>query len=264
MAARQASVDSEDYGNDIGKLWPISYEGQSDTACFDNALEFLVRGGYSLTHAMMMLIPEAWSGNPLMDESRRAFYEYHAAMMEPWDGPAAVAFTDGRQIGATLDRNGLRPARYFVTKDDLVVMASEMGVLPIPEKDIIKKWRLQPGKMLLIDLEKGRIVADEEIKEEIASANPYKDWLNRTQLVLEDLKPVEARASRTDVSLLDKQQAFGYTQEDVTLLMSPMALTGPATVSALAATASSLATWSGSSGTVVPSSRKPTGETTGT
>jgi glutamate synthase (NADPH) large chain len=233
MAARQASVDSEDYGNDISKLWPISYEGQSDTACFDNALEFLVQGGYSLTHAMMMLIPEAWAGNPLMDDTRRAFYEYHAAMMEPWDGPAAVAFTDGRQIGATLDRNGLRPARYFVTKDDLVVMASEMGVLPIPEKDIVKKWRLQPGKMLLIDLEKGRIIADEEIKQEIATANPYKEWLKKTQLVLEDLKPVEARASRTDVSLLDKQQAFGYTQEDVTLLMSPMAVTGQEAVGSM-------------------------------
>ena len=134
MAARQANVDSELFGNDISKLWPISYEGQSDTACFDNALEFLVRGGYSLTHAMMMLIPEAWAGNPLMSEERRAFYEYHAALMEPWDGPAAMAFTDGRQIGATLDRNGLRPARYFVTDDGLVVLASEMGVLPVPEE----------------------------------------------------------------------------------------------------------------------------------
>ena len=154
MAARQASVASELFGNDISKLWPISYEGQSDTACFDNALEFLVQGGYSLTHAMMMLIPEAWAGNPLMDEERRDFYEYHASMMEPWDGPAAVAFTDGRQIGATLDRNGLRPARYFVTDDDLVVMASEMGVLPVPEEKIVAKWRLQPGKMLLVDLDR--------------------------------------------------------------------------------------------------------------
>ncbi len=154
MAARQASVDSELFGNDISKLWPISYEGQSDTACFDNALEFLVRGGYSLAHAMMMLIPEAWAGNPLMDEERRDFYEYHAAVMEPWDGPAAMAFTDGRQIGATLDRNGLRPARYFVTDDDLVVLASEMGVLPVPEEKIVAKWRLQPGKMLLVDLDR--------------------------------------------------------------------------------------------------------------
>ena len=132
MAARQASVHSELYGKDISRLWPISYEGQSDTACFDNALEFLVQGGYSLPHAVMMMIPEAWAGNPLMDEERRAFYEYHAALMEPWDGPAAIAFTDGRQIGATLDRNGLRPARYLVTRDDRIVMASEMGVLKIP------------------------------------------------------------------------------------------------------------------------------------
>ena len=226
MAARQASVDSKLFGNNISKLWPISYEGQSDTACFDNALEFLVQGGYSLTHAMMMLIPEAWSGNPLMGEDRRAFYEYHAALMEPWDGPAAVAFTDGRQIGATLDRNGLRPARYLVTDDDLVVMASEMGVLPIPEESIITKWRLQPGKMLLVDLEQGRIVTDEEIKKELSNANPYPEWLKRTQLVLEELKPVEPRAPRTDVSLLDRQQAFGYTQEDLSILMAPMAVTG--------------------------------------
>jgi len=164
MAARQASVSSEKFGDDIEKLWPISYEGQSDTACFDNALEFLVQGGYSLSHAMMMLVPEAWSGNPLMSEERRSFYEYHAALMEPWDGPAAIAFTDGRQIGATLDRNGLRPARYLVTKDDRILMASEMGVLPIPEDQIITKWRLQPGKMLLVDLEEGRLIPDDEIK----------------------------------------------------------------------------------------------------
>src|SRR5260221_3660168 len=134
MAARQASVHSQLYGKDISRLWPISYEGQSDTACFDNGLEFLVQGGYSLPHAVMMMIPEAWAGNPLMDEQRRSFYEYHAAIMEPWDGPAAIAFTDGRQIGATLDRNGLRPARFLVTSDDRIVMASEMGVLKIPEE----------------------------------------------------------------------------------------------------------------------------------
>ncbi|MBP0579687.1 glutamate synthase large subunit [Labrys sp. LIt4] len=233
MAARQASVDSELFGNDISKLWPISYEGQSDTACFDNALEFLVQGGYSLAHAMMMLIPEAWAGNPLMSEDRRAFYEYHAALMEPWDGPAAVVFTDGRQIGATLDRNGLRPARYLVTKDGLVVLASEFGVLPIPEADIVEKWRLQPGKMLLIDLEEGRIVSDDEMKTSLATANPYRDWLKRTQIVLEDLRPVEARASRTDVSLLDRQQVFGYTQEDIKLLLPPMATTGQEAVGSM-------------------------------
>ena len=155
MAARQASVSSPLFGDEISKLWPISYEGQSDTACFDNALEFLTMGGYELAHAAMMLIPEAWAGNPLMDEDRRAFYEYHAALMEPWDGPAAIAFTDGRQIAATLDRNGLRPARYVVTDDGLVIMASEVGVLPVPPEKIVTKWRLQPGKMLLIDLEAG-------------------------------------------------------------------------------------------------------------
>ena len=226
MAARQASVASPLFGDNINKLWPISYEGQSDTACFDNALEFLVRGGYPLAHAVMMLIPEAWAGNPLMDESRRAFYEYHAALMEPWDGPAAMAFTDGRQIGATLDRNGLRPARYLVTDDGLVVMASEMGVLPIPEEKIVTKWRLQPGKMLLVDLEQGRIVSDDEIKQQLSQSHPYKEWLARTQIQLEDLKPVEARPARADVSLLDRQQAFGYTQEDLDLLVYPMAVTG--------------------------------------
>jgi glutamate synthase (NADPH/NADH) large chain len=233
MAARQASVDSPLFGNDISKLWPISYEGQSDTACFDNALEFLVRGGYSLAHAMMMLVPEAWAGNPLMNEERRAFYEYHAALMEPWDGPAAIAFTDGRQIGATLDRNGLRPARFLVTDDGLVVLASEFGVLPIPEEKIVRKWRLQPGKMLLIDLEQGRIISDEEIKASLAAANPYKEWTKRTQIVIEDLAPAEPRQTRTDVALLDKQQAFGYTQEDLKLLMAPMAVTGQEAVGSM-------------------------------
>jgi glutamate synthase (NADPH/NADH) large chain len=226
MAARQASVSSPLFGKDIEKLWPISYEGQSDTACFDNALEFLVQGGYSMAHAVMMLIPEAWAGNHLMSQERKAFYEYHAALMEPWDGPAAVAFTDGRQIGATLDRNGLRPARYIVTDDDRVIMASEAGVLHVPEEKIVSKWRLQPGRMLLIDLDKGRIVSDDEIKSEIATRHPYKEWLKRTQLILEELKPVEPRALRRDVSLLDRQQAFGYTQEDTRMLMAPMATTG--------------------------------------
>lgn len=226
MAARQASVASELFGDEISKLWPISYEGQSDTACFDNALEFLFLGGYSLAHAVMMLIPEAWAGNKLMDANRRAFYEYHAALMEPWDGPAAVAFTDGRQIGATLDRNGLRPARYIVTDDDMIIMASEAGVIQVPEEKIVSKWRLQPGKMLLIDMEKGCIVSDEEIKHEMSTMHPYQQWLKNTQLILEDLLPVQPRAMREDVSLLDRQQAFGYTQEDTKILMAPMATTG--------------------------------------
>ena len=227
MAARQATLSSPKFGDDIEKIWPVSYEGQSDTACFDNALELLVQGGYSLAHAMMMLIPEAWAGNPLMDEERRAFYEYHAALMEPWDGPAAVAFTDGRQIGATLDRNGLRPARYFVLDDDTVVLASEAGTLPFDESKVVTKWRLQPGKMLLIDLDEGKIVSDEEIKHQLATELPYDKWLEETQIVLEEL-PGEKSSPRKykGDALLDGQQAFGYTQEDIKVLMTPMATTG--------------------------------------
>ncbi|HEY0959526.1 MAG TPA: glutamate synthase large subunit [Novosphingobium sp.] len=229
MNARRRTMESELLGPDLDKMWPLIPHGQSDTACLDNALELLVAGGYSLVHAMMMLIPEAWAGNPLMDSKRRAFYEYHAALMEPWDGPAAVAFTDGRQIGATLDRNGLRPARFLVTDDDLVVMASESGVLPIKEDNITRKWRLQPGKMLLIDFEQGRIIEDEEIKAQLASAEPYEEWLESAQYKLKDLDVVEPELAQLPVdqtSLLDRQQAFGYTQEDVTKFLEPMAQLG--------------------------------------
>ena len=235
MNARRSSMASELFGDDLQKLWPLIAEGQSDSACFDNALELLVSGGYSLSHAMMMLIPEAWAGNPLMDESRRAFYEYHAALMEPWDGPAAVAFTDGRQIGATLDRNGLRPARYLITDDDIVVMASEMGVLDIPEERIVKKWRLQPGKMFLIDMEQGRIIDDTELKTELANSHSYQEWLNKTQIRLSDLpRQVSAMAPDPD-TLLDRQQAFGYTQEDLKFLMTPMAITGQEAIGSMGA-----------------------------
>ena len=175
---------SEQLGEDLNKLWPLIGDGASDSATFDNALELLVAGGYSLAHAMMMMIPEAWDGHPLMDDERRAFYEYHAALMEPWDGPAAIAFTDGKQIGATLDRNGLRPARYIVTDDDHVILGSEVGVLPYAEKNIVSKWRLQPGKMLLIDLEQGRIVDDAELKQTLSQAKPYQEWLDATQIKL--------------------------------------------------------------------------------
>ncbi|MGF1650631.1 MAG: glutamate synthase large subunit [Hyphomicrobiaceae bacterium] len=235
MAARQASVSSPLFGDDISKLWPISYEGQSDTACFDNALEFLTMGGYDLAHAAMMLIPEAWAGNPLMSEDRRAFYEYHAALMEPWDGPAAVAFTDGRQIGATLDRNGLRPARYLVTRDDRVIMASEAGTLPVAEEDIVEKWRLQPGKMLLIDLEQGRIIGDDELKSQLAAVNPYAQWLSSVQIRVQDLPLVQSRESgdRSAAGLLDRQQAFGYTEESLKFLMAPMARTGEEAVGSM-------------------------------
>ena len=187
MMARRHSMTSQLLGADLDKLWPLIGDGNSDSATLDNCLELLVAGGYPLPHALMMLIPEAWADNPLMDPDRRAFYEYHAALMEPWDGPAAIAFTDGRQIGATLDRNGLRPARFFVTDDDHVVMASEAGVLDVPEERIVRKWRLEPGKMLLVDLERERIIDDDELKSEIATAKPYQHWLDETQIKLETL-----------------------------------------------------------------------------
>ncbi len=221
MAARHETMKSVVIGEDLDKLWPLIAEGQSDSACFDNCLELLVAGGYSLPHAMMMLIPEAWSNNALMGEDRRAFYEYHAALMEPWDGPAAVAFTDGRMIGATLDRNGLRPARYLVTDDDIVMMASEMGVLTFPQEKIVKKWRLQPGKMLLIDMEQGRIIDDEEVKKELAAAKPYKKWIEESRYFLGDL-PEEDSVFELKETLLDTQQAFGYTQEDIKFILQPM------------------------------------------
>ena len=226
IRSRQATIHSKLLGEDLDKIWPLIYEGQSDSASFDNALELLVMGGYPIAHAMMLMIPEAWAGNPLMDAKRRAFYEYHAALMEPWDGPAAVAFTDGKFIGATLDRNGLRPARYLITDDDLIVMSSEMGVLDIPQERIIRKWRLQPGKMLLVDIEHGRIVSDEELKRDLAGQRPYQDWLDRTQLRLEDIaSPGDIPTPDTD-KLLDRQQAFGYTQEDLKILLTPMATAG--------------------------------------
>jgi glutamate synthase (NADPH) large chain len=229
MNARRRSMQSELLGPDLDKMWPLIPHGQSDTACLDNALELLVAGGYPLAHAVMMLIPEAWAGNKSMDAKRKAFYEYHAALMEPWDGPAAIAFTDGRQIGATLDRNGLRPARYIVTDDDLVILASESGVIPVPEEKIKRKWRLQPGKMLLIDFEEGRIVEDEEIKKKFSDAEPYEDWLKAAQYKLEELPelPEDHRAKAGDpLALLDQQQAFGYTQEDIQFFLEPMASNG--------------------------------------
>jgi len=229
MNARRRTMESPLLGADLDKLWPIIPHGQSDTACLDNALELLLLGGYDLAHAMMMLIPEAWAKNPLMSPERRAFYEYHAALMEPWDGPAAVCFTDGRQIGATLDRNGLRPARYCVTSDDLICLASESGVLPFAESSIVRKWRLQPGKMLLVDLEQGRIIEDEELKAQLAAAEPYAEWLEAAQYKLEDLDHIEPELSAVPEpasNLLQRQQAFGYTQEDVTRFLEPMAQAG--------------------------------------
>ncbi len=226
MAARQHALHSAELGDDLDKIWPLITDGQSDTACFDNALELLVMSGYTLAEAMMMLIPEAWADHPEMIPERQAFYEYHAALMEPWDGPAAVAFTDGQQIGATLDRNGLRPARYWITDDDLLVLGSEVGVLPIEESKIVKKWRLQPGKMLLIDMQQGRIIEDDELKHSLCSAKPYQQWLDNSQIHLETIQVSEATETLETTTLLNQQQAFGYTQEDLKIILAPMVENG--------------------------------------
>ena len=243
MKAREGVMSSPVLGADLQKLYPISFASQSDTATFDNCLELLTMAGYPLAQAVMMMIPEPWEQHTTMDERRKAFYEYHAAMMEPWDGPASIVFTDGRQIGATLDRNGLRPSRYCITDDDFVIMGSESGVLPVPENRIVRKWRLQPGKMFLIDLEQGRMIDDEELKANLANNKPYKQWIDNLRIRLDDVDtPVagesaqEQRIGATEPhaggmesvtpELLDRQQAFGYTQEDIKFLMSPMAANG--------------------------------------
>ena len=227
MNSRKHNMTSEVLKDDLKKLWPIIEESPSDSSTFDNALELLVMGGYSLPHAMMLMIPEAWKDNDLMDDNRKSFYEYYSALMEPWDGPAAMAFTDGIQIAATLDRNGLRPARYVVTSDDLVIMSSEVGVLPdIPEEKIVNKWRLQPGKMLLVDLEQQRIISDEELKDELTNSHPYQEWLNNTQINLSSLPSEISPMTPESSVLLDLQQAFGYNKEDLKFFLEPMIVQG--------------------------------------
>jgi len=228
MKAREGVMSSPVLGADLQKLYPISFAGQSDTATFDNCLELLTMAGYPVSQAVMMMIPEPWEQHTDMDPRRRAFYEYHAAMLEPWDGPASIVFTDGRQIGATLDRNGLRPSRYCITDDDLVVMASESGVLPFPENKIVRKWRLQPGKMFMIDLEQGRMIDDEELKSSLANSKPYKQWIENLRIRLDDVQggSEPASAMESQGTLLDRQQAFGFTQEDLKFLIAPMASNG--------------------------------------
>ncbi len=236
MRAREGVMTSPVLGNDLQKLYPISFAGQSDTATFDNCIELLVAAGYPLAQAAMMMIPEPWEQHGTMDEGRKAFYEYHAAMLEPWDGPASIVFTDGRQIGATLDRNGLRPSRYCVTDDDLVIMASESGVLPVPENRIVRKWRLQPGKMFLIDLEQGRMIDDDELKASLVKAKPYRQWIENLRIRLETLGGQEAATpnpTESTVALIDRQQAFGFTQEDIKFLMAPMAANGEEAVGSM-------------------------------
>ena len=229
MVAREGVMASPVLGEDLKKLYPISFAGQSDTATFDNCLELLTMAGYPISQAVMMMIPEPWEQHEAMDERRRAFYEYHAAMMEPWDGPASLVFTDGRQIGATLDRNGLRPSRYVVTEDDLVILASEAGVLPVPDSKIMRKWRLQPGKMLLIDLEQGRMIEDDELKANVVNTKPYKQWIENLRIKLDQVEvPADfvVPAKTSELPLLERQQAFGFTQEDINFLLAPMAKNG--------------------------------------
>ena len=226
MHARQSILESPLFGDDIQKLFPIIAPEGSDSANFDNAVELLLNAGRSLPHVLAMLIPEAWSGNPHMKPEKRAFYEYHASLMEPWDGPAAMAFTDGRVIGATLDRNGLRPGRYVVTHDGLVVMASEAGVLGIDPENIKTKGRLQPGKMFLVDTVAGRIISDKEIKHQLASRQPYQQWLEQNQITMDQL-PEPSRIHRSDSgTILPRQCAFGYTNEDLRMILEPMAAKG--------------------------------------
>jgi glutamate synthase (NADPH/NADH) large chain len=225
MRAREGLLQSDLFGDDLAKLLPIIREGGSDTATFDNVLELLMMAGRSLPHALLMMIPEPWSNHESMSPERKAFYHYHASLMEPWDGPASIAFTDGRMIGAVLDRNGLRPSRYYVTKDNLVIMASEVGVLDVPPQDVLVKGRLNPGKIFLVDTVKGRIVDDEEIKRELAAQHPYQEWLDRHLIDINDLPPARAEAPEHE-TVFKRQQAFGYTQEDLRFLIAPMAMAG--------------------------------------
>ncbi|MCC7345213.1 MAG: glutamate synthase large subunit [Deltaproteobacteria bacterium] len=226
MRAREALFASPLFGKEIKKVLPVVREFGSDSAVFDNALEMLVQGGYSLPHAVMMMIPEAWSGHETMSREKKDFYEYHSCLMEPWDGPASIAFTDGRMIGAVLDRNGLRPSRYYVTKDDLVIMASEVGVIDVPPEQVLLKGRLQPGKMFLVDIQQGRIIDDAELKHGLATAKPYGEWLKKELVKLEEL-PASPHLPEPDHATVTKRQAmFGYSVEDINLLMRPMAANG--------------------------------------
>src|SRR5262245_14909287 len=226
MHARESMLASPLFGPDIKKIMPIIDDRGSDSAMFDNALEMLVLGGRSLPHAVMMMIPEPWSGDATMSAEKKAFYEYHSCLMEPWDGPASIAFTDGRHIGAVLDRNGLRPSRYYVTKDGLVIMASEVGVLDVPPENVAHKGRLQPGRMFLIDLEQGRIIGDDELKRSIATTLPYAEWLREHGVALDDLPSIPSPHEADHSTVLRRQHAFGYTSEDLRILLAPMAADG--------------------------------------
>jgi glutamate synthase (NADPH) large chain len=233
MRARQSKFRSPHFGDDIAKLVPVLDESGSDSSQFDNALELLAMTGRSIDHAVMMMVPEAWHMNPLMDEERHAFYEFHSSLLEPWDGPAAIAFTDGRFIGATLDRNGLRPARYLITDDGLVVMASEAGVLDLPEERIARKWRLEPGRLLLVDTVAGRVLDDGDVKTQLAAMHPYRQWIRSGTVHLDELDSPEHLPAPDSGTLLVRQQAFGYSVEDVEMLLAPMGETGEEAVGSM-------------------------------
>ena len=226
MRARESLCKSELFGEELNKLFPIIPEGGSDSAILDNVMEFLYMSGRPLPHAVLMMIPEAWSGHETMDQKRKDFYEYHACLMEPWDGPASIAFTDGEVIGAVLDRNGLRPSRYYVTKDDMVVMASEVGVLDIEPKNIKIKGRLHPGRIFMVDTKQRRIIDDSELKEEFVNAEPYREWLENNLIPIEKLLLPKKTTNIDSETLLQRQQVFGYTYEDLKILMAPMAKNG--------------------------------------
>src|SRR5216684_1840577 len=233
MGAREGLLQSPLIGDDLKKVLPVIREGGSDTATFDNVLEFLHMTGRSLPHAILMMIPEPWAGHESMSAELKAFYEYHSALMEPWDGPASIAFTDGSVVGAVLDRNGLRPSRYYVTKDDLVIMASEVGVLDIPPENILIKERLHPGRIFLIDTVQGRIVSDEEIKRDLARAHPYAEWLRGNLVDIEDLPAAPYLPAPSHETVLQRQQLFGYTHEDLRILLAPMATGGEEAVGSM-------------------------------
>ncbi|MEQ8963766.1 MAG: glutamate synthase central domain-containing protein, partial [Coleofasciculus sp. C2-GNP5-27] len=226
MHARQSLFKSKLFGDDLEKIQPVIDLEGSDSAIFDNSLEMLVLSGRSLPHAVMMMIPEPWTNHESMSEAKKAFYEYHSCLMEPWDGPASIAFTDGTTIGAVLDRNGLRPSRYYVTKDDRVIMASEAGVLPVEPEDVAFKGRLQPGRMFLVNMEEGRIIADEELKQAIITEHPYQEWIDEYMVELAQLKDAPEVAQPEPDTLIQRQIAFGYTFEELRMLMAPMAQNG--------------------------------------
>ena len=223
MHARESKFRSELFGPDLSKIFPVVDTSGSDSGMFDNVLEMLTLSGRSLPHAMMMMIPEPWSGHESMSAEKKAFYEYHSCLMEPWDGPASMAFTDGTVIGAVLDRNGLRPSRYYVTKDDRIILASEVGVLDIPADQVLAKGRLQPGRMLLVDTKQGRIVDDDELKQQIANEHPYAEWLKQNLIDLQKLPAPPFVHETNSATVLQRQRVFGYTHEDLKMLMGPMA-----------------------------------------